>query len=505
MPSSNPESIETPDTAATPETPETEAPEVAQTPVSAETPENAETETPETPESDEAPETPESDESPESGETAGSAGATESGATAEAPEVAETADSAGATESGATAEAPEVAETADSAGAAEHAESAESPAKAKVKRGDPLWARLSVILGALLMLVGGGLMVAVKMASAKLNSSIPTTMMIDNNSEAFAGNNITGAINLLLVGVDVEERADRGSILSDTIIVLHIPRSHDQAYLLSIPRDTRVLIPANLGLGTKSHTGKINGAFSTGYHAKEGTELQKRAAGMTVLSETVYSITGIKFNGAMLIDFDGFRGVLDELGGVDMCVDQRAESIHLARDADGNIVDVWYDDEASQVRGIPKGGSRLVHEPGCRHFTPQLALDYARIRKSLPNGEYDRQRHHQQLIKAILKKATSRGVLTNLPRLNRVIEAGGKTMIIDTGGVPLTDFMFTLKDIPINDLVMLRTNPGTFDYEMINGISYAHLSEASQELFRSVSNETLQEFVMSHPEFLAPP
>jgi LCP family protein required for cell wall assembly len=344
----------------------------------------------------------------------------------------------------------------------------------------------------------------VKMASAKINTSIPTTAMIDNQSEAFAGNNIDGAINLLLVGLDVEQRADRGSILSDTIIVLHIPRTHDQAYLLSIPRDTRVQIPANLALGTRSYTGKINSAFGTGYRAKEGTELQKRAAGMTVLSETVFAVTGIRFNGAMLIDFDGFRGVLDELGGVDMCVDQRAESIHLARDANGNIVDVWYDDEASQVRDIPPGGSRLVHEPGCRHFTPQLALDYSRIRKSLPNGDFDRQVHQQQLIKAILKKATTRGVLTNPSKLNDVIEAGGKTMIVDTGGLPLTDYIFTLKDIPINDLVMLRTNPGTFDNEMINGISYVNLSEASQQLFRSASSETLQEFVMSHPEFLAP-
>jgi LCP family protein required for cell wall assembly len=381
--------------------------------------------------------------------------------------------------------------------------SAEIPEAAK-KRENPLWARLSIMLGTLLMLVSGGLMVAVKMATAKLNSSITTTTIIDDRSEAFAGNNINGAINILLVGLDVEERADRGSILSDTIIVLHIPRTHDQAYLLSIPRDTRVQVPANQALGTRSYTGKINSAFGTGYRAKQGTELQKRAAGMTVLSETVFAVTGIRFNAAMLIDFDGFRGVLQELGGVDLCVDQRAESIHLARDANGNIVDVWYDDEASQVRGIPKGGSRLVHEVGCRHFTPQLALDYSRIRKSLPNGDYDRQRHQQQLIKAILKKATSRGVLTDLPKLNRVIEAGGKAMIFDTGGVPLTDYIFTLKDIPINDLVMLRTNPGTFDSDMIDGISYAHLSEASQQLFRSVSNETLPEFVMNHPEFVAP-
>jgi len=372
------------------------------------------------------------------------------------------------------------------------------------KRGDPLWARLVIVLGALMVLAGGVLMVALEVAAKKLNSSVAQARMIDSRSAAFAGSNIDGAINLLLVGIDTEQAWDRGTILSDTIIVLHVPKTHDQAYLLSIPRDTRVRVPANPKLGMKSYTGKINSAFPNAYHAAEGTELEKRAAGMSLLADTVYDLTGIKFNGAMLIDFDGFRGILNELGGVDLCVDRRAESIHLAHDANGKIIDVWYDDAASQVRGIPKGGSRLVHEPGCRHFTPQLALDYSRIRKSLPNGDYDRQVHQQHLIKAILRKATSRGVLTDLAKLNRLIEAGGKTVIVDTGGVPMLDFIFTLKDIPINDLVMLRTNPGTFESDMIGGISYVHLSEASKELFSSVSNETLEQFVMAHPEFLAP-
>lgn len=380
----------------------------------------------------------------------------------------------------------------------------ETPQDKAAKRGDPLWARLVLVLGVLMVLAGCGLMVVVKMASAKLNSSITQRPMIDSKSEAFAGSNIEGAINILLVGLDVEQRADRGGgILSDTIIVLHIPKTHDQAYLLSIPRDTRVQVPASSTLGTRPYTGKINSAFATAYHAKKGTELEKRAAGMSLLADTVYSVTHIKFTGAMLIDFDGFRGVLDALGGVDLCVDRRAESIHLAQDGYGNIIEVWYDDEAGVVRGIPKGAARLVHEPGCRHFTPQLALDYSRIRKSLPNGDYDRQVHQQQLIKAILRKAMSRGVLTDLAKVDRLIEAGGKTVVVDTGGVPLLDFLFTLKDIPVNDLVMLRTNPGTFDSDMIGGISYAHLSEESEDLFRSVSNETLQEFVMTHPEFLA--
>ncbi|HCT79715.1 MAG TPA: LytR family transcriptional regulator [Micromonosporaceae bacterium] len=377
------------------------------------------------------------------------------------------------------------------------------PAKRK-KRKDPLWARLTVILGALLMMVGGGGIVAARLAIASATSKITTTTMIDSKSGALAGANIDGAINLLMVGIDVEERADRGGgVLSDSIVIMHIPKTHDQAYLLSIPRDTKVSIEKN----PKSNFGgtslaKINSAFGAGYQGP-GTELEKRARGVDLLARTINKLTGIKFNGAMLIDFDGFRSIVEELGGVDLCVDQRAESIHLAHDATGKIVDVWYDDAASQVRGIPKGGKVVVHEPGCRAFTAQLALDFSRIRKGLENGDYDRQRHQQQLIKAIAKKATSKGVLTDPGKLNRVIAAGGKAMILDPGGVPLEDFIFTMKDVAANDLVMIRTNPGTWSIENVNGQSFVVLNEASLQLFHAARDGNLSEFLVTHPEFLA--
>ena len=85
------------------------------------------------------------------------------------------------------------------------------------------------------------------------------------------------------------------------------------------------------------------------------------------------------------------------------------------------------------------------------------ALDYARQRYGLNNGDYDRQRHQQQLIKAIAKKASSSGVLTNPIKVNSLIKAAGKAFVLDTGGVPVADFIFTLKGVAANDLVLLRT------------------------------------------------
>jgi hypothetical protein len=96
----------------------------------------------------------------------------------------------------------------------------------------------------------------------------------------------------------------------------------------------------------------------------------------------------------------------------------------------------------------------------------------------------------------------SKGVLTDFGKLNRVIEAGGKAMILDPGGVPLEDFIFTLKDVAANDLVTLRTNPGTWSTQEINGISYVILNDASLRLFHAARDGKLQEFLLNHPEFL---
>lgn len=379
-------------------------------------------------------------------------------------------------------------------------------------RKDPMWARLAVIFGALFMMVGGGALAVLQVASIQLQSNIATTTgMIDPESEAFAGNSIDGAITMLMVGIDVQPSytgpGSRGEgVLSDTIIIAHIPETHDQAYLMSIPRDTRVDIPAEPKYNYRGENNRINAAFGIGYRNAKGDEKDKRAAGVNMLSKTITSLTGIKFNGAMLIDFDGFKGVLTELGGVELCVEHRVRAIHFARDAKGNVVPTWYKDPPGQVM-LPKGGSEFWYEPGCRHMNAEMALEYARLRKGdgLPNGDYDRQKNQQKLIKAMVKKAMSKGVVTDIPRLNKVIEAGGNATVMQVPGGNLLNFVFTLKDVALNDLVMIRTNAGRINSEIVNGqYQGENLSAETMKLFESVKEERLREFVLSHPEFLAP-
>ena len=75
-------------------------------------------------------------------------------------------------------------------------------------------------------------------------------------------------------------------------------------------------------------------------------------------------------------------------------------------------------------------------------------------------------------------------------------------MILDPGGVPLEDFIFTMKDVAANDLVTLRTNPGTWSTQEIDGISYVILNDSSLALFRAARDGALQDFLLNHSEFL---
>jgi len=307
---------------------------------------------------------------------------------------------------------------------------------------------------------------------------------------------------MLLVGLDVRDDQHNDSVRADTIMILYIPASHDQAYLVSLPRDLRVSIPDYPKTKFIGYDTKINAAFQGGYRG-EGTETDKRARGVELLATTIKNFTGINFTGAAIIDFAGFEGVLKELGGVTMCVERKAMAIHLAVDKNGKVIPAWYDDKAGQVRGIPPGGGYLYYQPGCQRMAPQVALEYSRLRKGTccPMGDYDRQRHQQALIKAIIKEATSKGMLTDFGKLNRVMSAAGKAFVLDTQGVPLADFFFTLKGLSANDMLMIKTNAGKV--RPIPGSSDESLSPESIEMLQALRDNKLPEFVINHPDFVA--
>jgi anionic cell wall polymer biosynthesis LytR-Cps2A-Psr (LCP) family protein len=118
---------------------------------------------------------------------------------------------------------------------------------------------------------------------------------------------VSGPLNYLLVGSDQRTGSPDAGARSDTIIIVHIPAGLKQAYLISVPRDLYVEIPP--GAGYQGGSDKINAAFEYGGGGQGGSQL---------LSATLTRLTGIRFDGAALIDFSGFKQVIDLVGGVRM-------------------------------------------------------------------------------------------------------------------------------------------------------------------------------------------
>ena len=110
---------------------------------------------------------------------------------------------------------------------------------------------------------------------------------------------LSGKKNIVVMGCDIR-KDDAGR--SDTLFVVMLDKSKKNAALLSVPRDTRVKI--------KGHGwDKINAAFAYG--------------GQKLTRETVQDFLGIKLNNYVVVDFQGFKGLVDAVGGVDINVEKR--------------------------------------------------------------------------------------------------------------------------------------------------------------------------------------
>lgn len=365
-----------------------------------------------------------------------------------------------------------------------------SVSKAPPKRPrSPLWAKLVTIFGALIILVAAGGAYAVRSTMVSLTSNIEQKSLLDEGSKKDepTGRNLDGPIDLLLLGVDARSRLATDDVRADSIIILHIPASHDQAYLMSIPRDTKVEIPPNPATKYNGGKDKINAAFQIGVRNGGNWE-----GGAKLMSKTITNLTGIRFDGMAIIDFNGFKGVVDALGTVTYCIDQGTTSTHMIN-VDGQPQ--W------KINAKEMGGKKtpIVYKAGCQQLPGWAALDYSRERYGFANGDYDRQRHQRQLLKAMAEKATSAGVLTNPARIQQVVAAAGKSFILDTGNDSISDFLFTIKELAVTDLVSLKVNNGTFSGSGKNS-TYEILRDSTLDMFAAVKDDTIGQYVLNNPE-----
>ncbi|GHJ06995.1 hypothetical protein TPA0907_13620 [Micromonospora humidisoli] len=202
------------------------------------------------------------------------------------------------------------------------------------------------------------------------------------------------ARNLLILGSDSRDPENTGGSRSDTIILAHIPQGGASAQLVSIPRDTWVHVPASKNGQHGNRDAKINAAFAWG--------------GVPLLVQTVEEFTKVRIDHVVMVDFAGFKEIVDALDGVQIDVERSFTSTHSLN---------------------PDGRREFVKGP--QTMDGAAALDYARERYAFPDGDFARIRHQQQLIRAVLDKAASGGLLANPGRLDDFLRATADAVTVD--------------------------------------------------------------------------
>jgi LCP family protein required for cell wall assembly len=341
---------------------------------------------------------------------------------------------------------------------------------------------LTTIFGAILMVFSGGTALAGVILMDRYTGGIQQDNLL-GAAAVEPGKELDGPINVLLLGTDGRSEGTDDT-RSDTIIVLHVPSTHDQAYLISVPRDTWVDVPGYWEM-------KITEAF---YH---GNKDGGWTGGAQLVAAALNDLTGLSFNAAAIVNFSGFEKIIDEMGGIDFCVETAATSEHLVI-ADGQRMSI------GQARREGRNYERVRYEVGCHHLEGWQALDYVRQRKNLETheGDYARQRHQQQLLQAMASQATSRDVMTNVGTMDRLVRATGDALIVDTNRASMADFAFTMRHIRPGDMISLRTNEGWYNSAEVNGVSAELLSDKSLAMFRAAANDTMANFVLNHPDVM---
>ncbi|MFI6008595.1 LCP family protein [Streptomyces sp. NPDC051243] len=277
---------------------------------------------------------------------------------------------------------------------------------------------------------------------------------------------VRDARNILLIGSDTRAGSgnrrygrDSGTERSDTTILLHLSAGRRSATAVSIPRDLMVDVP-----GCR----RDDGSRSSPMFAMFNHAFQVGGSACTV--RTVERLTDIRVDHHVVVDFNGFKKMIDALDGVEICL---TEPI---------------DDKAAKLR-LPAGKVTLDGEQ---------ALGYVRARKSLGDGsDTDRMDRQQRFLAALVSKVQSNDVLLNPVRLYPVLDAATSSLTTDPALASLRglyELVRGVRDIP-TERVQFLTVPRE---------SYIHNSNrdqlvkpAAERLFERLRTDTPVEVVDS--------
>ncbi len=222
-----------------------------------------------------------------------------------------------------------------------------------------------------------------------------------------------GRSNFLIFGTaeDDEGGEHGGANLTDSIMVLSVSQSKKDAYMLSLPRDLWVHYAETCSVGNQ---GKLNAVYFCA--SDDG---KNEAEGAAALQKKVGEITGLDVQYYAHLNFTAVVDAVDAVGGVDVTIQSEDPRGILDRNFD------W------------KCGYRCYYVKYSNgekaHLDGEHALALARARNAsggygLPNGNFDREKNQQLIIKALREKALSAGTLTNVGAITKLIDALGNNL-----------------------------------------------------------------------------
>jgi len=234
-------------------------------------------------------------------------------------------------------------------------------------------------------------------------------------------------VSILLLGIENYATGGSGG-RADSIIVATFNPNLESVKLLSIPRDTRVYIPS------KDKEDKINHSYN------DGTE-------STI--DTVENFLSIPIDYYATVDFDGFKGIIDEIGGINVEVP----------------FDFWeYSDSENR--------EKIYFTKGMSHLNGEEALAYVRMRKRDPKGDFGRGDRQKQVIQASIDSLLSP---SNILKFDNIFSHVGDN--IQT-------------NLKISDCLSFITNFSSFSSENITNLSLKGSGTRIKNIYYFIPEET---------------
>ncbi|MGO2993853.1 LytR family transcriptional regulator [Brachybacterium sp. JB7] len=304
-------------------------------------------------------------------------------------------------------------------------------------------ALIALGLAALLVL---GLVIVVASYLHGLNSAYEKRTVVDISRGPSDGERPEDGVgqNFLLLGSDKRsaEAAKAEGVSgqrSDVMMLVHVPDDGAEAYIMSFPRDLYVEIP---GHGTD----RINAALAFG--------------GPSLAVSTVENYVGVPVDHVALIDFDGIEGMVDTLGGIDVQVPQDFE-------ADGH-----------------------QFTAGTQSMDGEEALTFVRQRKQFADGDFQRNRNQQAVLKGIADKLISADTLSSPAKITDTVESISPFLTTDDGlsGSAMVQLGLSMRSVRGGDLHFLSVPYGD-PYTTQGGASVVATDEESMDVLREALRE----------------